>query len=120
MPWKMPSRSVTQENRASRSTTASSTTTAATTETRWWESGATMPQVTTKYAGASPKLIRSERLSSSAPIAEARSLRATSPSNRSKMEASSIRITAMAALCRAIPPSSLPVRCGIRTPVVVK
>ena len=120
MPWNMPSRIGTQENRASRSTTASSTTIAATTDTRWCASSATMPQVTTKYAGARPKLIRSERLSSSAPIAELRSLRATSPSKRSKTDASSIRITAVAALCRAMPPSSLPVRCGMRTPVVVK
>ncbi len=64
--------------------------------------------------------MRSERLSSSAPIGEDRSLRATSPSNRSKIAAMSMRITAVAAECRAMPLSSLPVRCGIRMPVVVK
>lgn len=66
--------------------------------------------------------MRSDRLSSSAPIAELRSLRATRPSKRSKTDAMSISRTAVAALWRAMPPlaSALPMRCGTRTPVVVK
>src|SRR5882757_1572886 len=120
MPWKTPSRNVVQEKRASRSTTASTSSTAADAATLPWASSETMPHTTTKYAGASPKLIRSERLSSSAPIAELRSLRATSPSKRSKTDASSISVTAPAALCLDIAPSLVPIRCGTSTPVVVK
>ena len=43
MPWKVPSLTVTHENRASRSTTASSTTIAPTAATRWYAPSATMP-----------------------------------------------------------------------------
>src|SRR5882757_5076670 len=53
-------------------------------------------------------------------MGEERSLRATRPSKRSKTAAHSMRMTAVAALCRAMPVSWLPVRCGIRMPVVVK
>src|SRR3954451_23972353 len=53
-------------------------------------------------------------------MGEERSFLATRPSNRSKTAAHSIRMTAVAALWRAMPDSWLPVRCGIRIPVVVK
>lgn len=120
MPWNTPAGTITQENRASRSTTASSTTIAASADSGSCTSPTTMPQTSTKYAGARPKLIRSERLSSSAPIGELRSFRATSPSKRSNTDASSISRTAVAALLRTTPTSPPPVRCGMRTPVVVK
>ena len=47
-------------------------------------------------AGAKPKLITSARLSSSAPMAEARKLRATRPSNRSQVAPISSSTTAVA------------------------
>ncbi len=67
-----------------------------------------------------PKLIRSARLSSSAPSAEERSLRATRPSNRSHIEPISSSVTAVAALCLSGPAADAPVMCGIRTPVVIE
>ncbi len=66
-----------------------------------------------------PKLIRSARLSSSAPSAEERSLRATRPSNRSHIEPISSSVTAVAALCLSGAASGL-VMCGTSTPVVIE
>ncbi len=66
-----------------------------------------------------PKLIRSARLSSSAPSAEERSFRATRPSKRSHIAPISSSVTAVAALLRFGAEDS-PVMCGIRTPVVIE
>ena len=94
-PMKSPLVVLTQAKRASRMTPASNTDAAATMTSRNGICWLNPAQMTTMKAGAKPKLITSARLSSSAPMAEARNFRATRPSNRSQMAPISSSTTAV-------------------------
>src|SRR3954468_8175866 len=94
-PMKSPLLVFTQANLASRTTPASSTDPAATSTSQSGSRPENPAQMTIMNAGANPKLITSARLSSSAPIADARNRRATSPSNRSQVAPSSSSTTAV-------------------------
>src|SRR5690606_30637443 len=94
-PMKSPLFVFTQANRASRTTPASTTDPATLSTSQSGRLAEKPAQSTTMNAGANPKLITSARLSSSAPMAEARNFRATRPSNRSQVAPMRSRTTAV-------------------------